>query len=131
MQCTSSRGALRFRCHGPKLQKDAARNEFLLHQLANGFFDRCGLADGRPPHQFEEILCDLSVRELASGVAATLKALKKKFPGARADSTDGLRLDFDDGWIHARASNTEPILRIIAQADSPRRLREILAAAGG
>lgn len=64
---------------------------------------------------------------LAGDVAAALADLKNKFPGARADETDGLRLDFDDGWIHARASNTEPILRIIAQADSPRRLREVLA----
>ena len=33
-----------------------------------------------------------------------------------SDTTDGLRLDFDTSWVHLRASNTEPILRIIAEA---------------
>jgi phosphomannomutase len=40
------------------------------------------------------------------------------FAQARADRQDGLRLDFDDqaAWLHVRASNTEPILRLIAEA---------------
>lgn len=40
------------------------------------------------------------------------------FASARADRQDGLRLDFDDksAWLHVRASNTEPILRLIAEA---------------
>lgn len=34
----------------------------------------------------------------------------------RVDFTDGLRIDWDDGWIHARASRTEQIIRIISEA---------------
>ncbi len=64
---------------------------------------------------------------LTGDPASTLGALKKKFPGARVNEDDGLRLEFDDGWIHARPSNTEPILRVIAQATSARRLKELLA----
>ena len=37
-------------------------------------------------------------------------------PDARADRRDGLRLDWDDRWVHIRASNTEPIVRVIAEA---------------
>ena len=37
-------------------------------------------------------------------------------PHARADRRDGLRLDWDDRWVHVRASNTEPIVRVIAEA---------------
>jgi len=35
---------------------------------------------------------------------------------ARVNTEDGLRFDWDDRWVHLRASNTEPILRIIAEA---------------
>jgi phosphomannomutase len=31
-------------------------------------------------------------------------------------TTDGLKLDFPDSWVHLRKSNTEPIIRIIAEA---------------
>jgi phosphomannomutase len=40
--------------------------------------------------------------------------------GAFADQpvnrADGVRVDFEEGWVHVRASNTEPIVRIIAEA---------------
>jgi phosphomannomutase len=43
-------------------------------------------------------------------------ALTKRWPEARADRLDGLRLDWSDRWVHVRPSNTEPIVRIIAEA---------------
>jgi phosphomannomutase len=41
---------------------------------------------------------------------------KKAFADAKLDTTDGCRFDFDDGWLHLRASNTEPVIRIIVEA---------------
>jgi len=38
------------------------------------------------------------------------------FPDAEARDGDGLRLDWADRWVQVRASNTEPIIRIIAEA---------------
>ena len=35
---------------------------------------------------------------------------------ANLDKRDGLKVDFDDSWVHLRKSNTEPILRIYAEA---------------
>jgi phosphomannomutase len=46
-------------------------------------------------------------------------ALEKRWPQAKCDRLDGLRLDWDDRWVHVRPSNTEPIVRVIAEA--PRR----------
>ncbi|MGB7157690.1 MAG: phosphoglucosamine mutase, partial [Tepidisphaeraceae bacterium] len=43
-------------------------------------------------------------------------AVKQAFAGERIDTQDGIRIDWDDSWVHARASNTEPIMRIIAEA---------------
>ena len=54
-------------------------------------------------------------------VPAALDALEREYPAARTDRLDGLRLDWGnpDGsgcWLLVRASNTEPILRLIAEA---------------
>ena len=37
-------------------------------------------------------------------------------PRGEADRRDGLRLDWPDRWAHVRSSNTEPIVRVIAEA---------------
>ena len=42
--------------------------------------------------------------------------LEQQYPESQCDRTDGLKLDFDDGWIHLRKSNTEPIIRIYAES---------------
>jgi phosphomannomutase len=51
-------------------------------------------------------------------LGATMQALEEAFPKAAMDRTDGLKLMLPDGWIHVRASNTEPLLRIAAEASS-------------
>lgn len=43
-------------------------------------------------------------------------ALETHFDSAQASKGDGLRLDWDDRWVQVRASNTEPIIRVIAEA---------------
>jgi phosphomannomutase len=45
-----------------------------------------------------------------------VEALKKEFANDRVDDRDGIRIDWDRAWVHARPSNTEPIMRIIAEA---------------
>lgn len=45
-----------------------------------------------------------------------LNLAKKTFTNAKLDTTDGCRFDFDDGWLHLRASNTEPVMRVIVEA---------------
>lgn len=49
-----------------------------------------------------------------------LESAKQTFAEAKLETTDGCRFDFDDGWLHIRASNTEPVMRIIVEAkDQP------------
>lgn len=43
-------------------------------------------------------------------------ALRRRFPDATPDTQDGLRLAWRDRWLHVRPSNTEPIIRLIAEA---------------
>ncbi|MEN3037810.1 MAG: phosphoglucosamine mutase [Candidatus Kryptonium sp.] len=47
-----------------------------------------------------------------------LKKAEEVYSNAEINREDGLRIDFGDKWIHIRKSNTEPILRIIAEAKS-------------
>jgi phosphomannomutase len=44
------------------------------------------------------------------------EALVRRWPEAKDNRVDGLRLDWPDRWIHVRPSNTEPIVRVIAEA---------------
>jgi len=54
----------------------------------------------------------------ADRVAAATERLIEAFPEAKADRQDGLRLDWPKAWLLVRASNTEPIVRIIAETAS-------------
>lgn len=54
-----------------------------------------------------------------AALARGQEALRVHFADAEANGQDGLRLDWPDRWLLIRASNTEPIARIIAEAPSP------------
>ena len=47
-----------------------------------------------------------------------LSKVKDKYSDQQLDETDGIRIDFPEKreWVHLRKSNTEPIIRIIAEA---------------
>lgn len=63
-------------------------------------------------------------------VAAGLAALETEFADAQASHLDGLRLDWPDAWLLVRASNTEPIVRAIAEAQTAHRAAQLCAQAG-
>ena len=44
--------------------------------------------------------------------------LKVKYSKEKINTDDGLRIDFEDHWVHFRKSNTEPIIRIITESKS-------------
>jgi phosphomannomutase len=58
-------------------------------------------------------------------VTDLLDGIAKRHADARCDRRDGLRLDWDDAWAHVRASNTEPIVRVIAEARDRDRASEL------
>lgn len=47
-----------------------------------------------------------------------LKKIKETFKEAVINDIDGVKADFTEGWVHIRSSNTEPVVRIIAEAKS-------------
>jgi phosphomannomutase len=54
-------------------------------------------------------------------------ALRQSFVGAEADTQDGLRLSWQDRWVHVRPSGTEPIVRVIAEAPDAAAAHELVA----
>lgn len=54
-------------------------------------------------------------------------ALAAQARGATVDRQDGLRLAFDDRWLHVRPSGTEPIVRLIAEAPSKDAAHQLIA----
>jgi phosphomannomutase len=58
-----------------------------------------------------------------------LDAVEKRFGDAKADRLDGLRLDWPNRWLIVRGSNTEPIVRAIAEAPTAAAAQELVAEA--
>jgi phosphomannomutase len=70
------------------------------------------LADELPRYE----ICKTKITLPMEKLAARLDALERHFQDARSDRLDGLRLDWPDKWLLVRGSNTEPIVRAIAEA---------------
>lgn len=54
-----------------------------------------------------------------------LEGFHERFKEADIDQTEGIRAAWPDAWIHVRASNTEPLLRVVAEADTEERVDDI------
>ncbi len=51
-------------------------------------------------------------------VKAILKSIKTRYKSYPLNDIDGLKIIFDNDWVHLRSSNTEPIIRIYSESDS-------------
>jgi phosphomannomutase len=60
-------------------------------------------------------------------IPAVLRMLRKEFGDFPLDTRDGIKVTLPDGWFLVRGSNTEPIIRIVAEAESHQRAREIVS----
>ena len=52
----------------------------------------------------------------STDVNAIFKKIKEKYKAHQINTEDGLKIDFDNDWVHLRTSNTEPIIRIYAES---------------
>ena len=67
----------------------------------------------------------------ADRLPALYAALTARWPAVPADRQDGLRLDWPDRWLHVRPSNTEPIVRVIAEAPRAEEAQTLCREVGG
>lgn len=54
-----------------------------------------------------------------------IEILLKKYSKNKINTEDGLRIDFEDHWVHFRKSNTEPIIRIITESKTEKYSEEL------
>ena len=87
------------------------------------------IVDGLPRYAIVKTKLDLASIGGLAAVAPALAKLKTAFAKERVSDVDGVRVDFADGWVHVRASNTEPIARIIAEAPTRERAEALVQAA--
>ena len=86
---------------------------FLSH-LANHMFGAKSLRSLYPDYFISK-----NKIELNNGVdvKAIFEKIKKKYKKHPINTEDGLKIEFDNDWVHLRTSNTEPIIRIYAESD--------------
>ena len=63
-----------------------------------------------------ENIKDKKVVDNQDQVDELLEKVRTTFDGEDMDFTDGVKVNFENGWLHVRASNTEPLVRIFAEA---------------
>ncbi len=68
---------------------------------------------------------------VSARVPELLTELQERYGSGRVNTTDGLRVDWPDRWFHVRVSQTEPVIRVIAERrdEEPRELFEELVEA--
>jgi phosphomannomutase len=60
-------------------------------------------------------------------IARVLTAVRTAYANEKINDIDGVRVDFAQGWVHVRGSNTEPIIRIIAEAKTQQDCDQLIA----
>jgi len=57
-------------------------------------------------------------------ISNKLKEIEKIYSNGKIDHLDGLTVEFDNWWFNVRPSNTEPLLRLNVEAESPELLQQ-------
>ncbi len=61
------------------------------------------------------------------GIVPVVERLKEAFKNERINDLDGVRIDWPDGWVHVRGSNTEPVVRVIAEGTSQQTTEKLIS----
>ncbi|MEK6701981.1 MAG: phosphoglucosamine mutase [Planctomycetota bacterium] len=97
----------------------------VLALLENGRRPLSQIVAGLPAYAIVKRKVDLASKEAAK---PSIDKLAKAYAAQRVDLQDGVRIDFDAqrAWLHVRASNTEPIMRLIAEAPTAATAQSLL-----
>lgn len=77
-----------------------------------------------PKYYLKKIKVKVEEKEKKEVLEKTLNYAKKK--GLETITVDGVRMNFEDGWVIVRASGTEPIVRIFAEGRTKKRAEELI-----
>ena len=63
--------------------------------------------------------------EEETGSMEELEMMANKYSGEEVNTNDGVKIDFEQQWVHLRKSNTEPIIRIYTESNSQQSADEL------
>ena len=69
---------------------------------------------------------DLSAVGGRDAVGPMIEKVTEVFADEKINTSDGVRVDFAEGWVHLRPSNTEPIVRLIAEAETQEEAHDLI-----
>ncbi|NBC24356.1 MAG: phosphoglucosamine mutase [Bacteroidetes bacterium] len=95
---------------------------FALQHMAN---ENKPLSQIRENYPRYEMIKDKIAIPQGKNIQALLDQLQQSFPGHDCITIDGLKIMFNQGWVHLRASNTEPILRLYAEHQTQEKARSL------
>ncbi|MDR0954351.1 MAG: phosphoglucosamine mutase [Rikenellaceae bacterium] len=87
-----------------------------LTLLAKSGKTMTALRAGYPPYFMSKNKVQLTPGMDVDGI---LSAVKQRYAAEEVTDIDGVKIDFADGWVHLRKSNTEPIIRLYSEGTTP------------
>ena len=94
---------------------------FLSH-MANKKISCKALRDSYPSYFMSKNKIQLTPR---INVDHILEMMANKYSGEEVNTNDGVKIDFEQQWVHLRKSNTEPIIRIYTESNSQQSADEL------
>jgi phosphomannomutase len=95
----------------------------VLHLLAESGKSVSELLETFPRYSIVKEKMECSSQRIPS----VLRMLRQEYADFPIDARDGVKVIMPDGWLLVRGSNTEPIIRIVAEAKSQKRATEIVS----
>jgi phosphomannomutase len=95
----------------------------VLHLLAESGKKLTQLLDQFPRYSVvkEKMVCP------SQKIGGVLKMLRQEYGKFPLDTRDGVKVTLPEGWFLVRGSNTEPIIRVVAESTDEQKAREIVA----
>ena len=95
---------------------------FILSLLAERSMSLSELRASYPDYYISKNKIDL---DASLDLDSIFKALRDKFSNESLNEIDGLKIDFEEGWVHLRKSNTEPIIRVYSESKSEEKSKDL------
>ncbi|GAB5465687.1 MAG: phosphoglucosamine mutase [Candidatus Kapaibacteriales bacterium] len=115
-----SGGVILPECH---YGRDSLVGIVLISSLLTNRARLSGLSDSLPKYEIikEKV-------EFSGDLKPILEKISKdeNYKKGKIDKSDGIRIDFEDSWVQLRASNTEPIVRMIAEAPTRKAAQKLI-----
>ena len=95
---------------------------FILSLLAERSTSLSALRGTYPDYYISKNKIELSP---ALDLDKIFEVLKERFKEEELNTIDGLKIDFEEGWVHLRKSNTEPIIRVYSESKSEQKSKDL------